>query len=68
MRGGTSISVGYMAENYADLGFPGMLVGVLVLGAITVRWPGISATCPMAWMVREAIVHGVHLHVREYRT
>ena len=27
VRKGTSISVGYMAENFADLGFPGMLVG-----------------------------------------
>jgi hypothetical protein len=32
MREGTSISVGYMGENYADLGFPGMLLGMFVLG------------------------------------
>ena len=32
MRLGTSISVGYLAENYADLGFPGMLLGVFVIG------------------------------------
>lgn len=31
-RAGTSISVGYMAENYADLKFPGMLVGIFALG------------------------------------
>lgn len=31
---GTSISVGYMGENYADLGFPGMLAGIAFLGAI----------------------------------
>ena len=32
VRAGTSISVGYMAENYVDLGFPGMLAGIAVLG------------------------------------
>src|SRR5581483_6167190 len=35
MREGTSISVGYMAENYADLSFPGMLVGIAVMGLLT---------------------------------
>lgn len=29
---GTSISVGYMGENYADLHFPGMLLGIAVIG------------------------------------
>jgi hypothetical protein len=40
IRLGTSISVGYMGENFADLGFPGMLVGIAVLGgllAMTIR-------------------------------
>ena len=32
MRSATSISVGYMSENYVDLGFPGMLAGVFVIG------------------------------------
>jgi hypothetical protein len=32
LRDTTSISVGYMAENYVDLGFPGMLAGMFVLG------------------------------------
>jgi hypothetical protein len=32
IRMGTSISVGYMGENFADLGFPGMLLGIAVLG------------------------------------
>jgi hypothetical protein len=31
---GTSISVGYMGENFADLGFPGMLLGIAALGLI----------------------------------
>ncbi len=34
MREGTSISVGYMGENYADLSFPGMLVGIAFLGLL----------------------------------
>ena len=34
MREGTSISVGYMAENFADLGFPGMLAGIGVIGLL----------------------------------
>jgi hypothetical protein len=34
IRVGTSISVGYMAENYADLGFPGMLFGIMAIGLI----------------------------------
>src|SRR5436190_7532548 len=32
VRAGTSISVGYMAENFADLGFPGMLLGIAAIG------------------------------------
>ncbi len=32
IRSGTSISVGYMGENFADLKFPGMLVGMFALG------------------------------------
>jgi hypothetical protein len=54
VREGTSISVGYMAENFADLGFPGMLAGIAVLGLI------VGASCryfmtltKLPWMVRE---------------
>lgn len=32
VRAGTSISVGYMAENFVDLGFPGMLIGIAAIG------------------------------------
>ncbi|MCW5733948.1 MAG: hypothetical protein KIS73_07480 [Enhydrobacter sp.] len=32
VRAGTSISVGYMAENFVDLGFPGMLFGIAAIG------------------------------------
>jgi hypothetical protein len=34
IRQGTSISVGYMGENFADLGFPGMLLGVGAIGLL----------------------------------
>ncbi len=56
MRGGTSISVGYMAENYADLGFPGMLVGIFVLAVMIGSMARYFMMCPLPWMVREAIV------------
>ncbi len=58
LRLGTSISVGYMAENYVDLGFPGMLAGIFVLGlllALVVRY---FMTRSLPWMLREAIVMG----------
>lgn len=37
MEAGTSIGIGYMAESYADFGFPGMLFPVLLLGAFMGR-------------------------------
>ena len=56
MRGGTSISVGYMAENYADFGFPGMLGGIFVLGVMIGGMARYFMMCPLPWMVREGIV------------
>lgn len=56
MRGGTSISVGYMAENYADLGFPGMLVGIFVLGLMIGSMARYFMMCPLPLMVREGTV------------
>jgi hypothetical protein len=56
MRGGTSISVGYMAENYVDLGFPGMLVGIFVLGLLIGAMGRYFMMCPLPWMMREGIV------------
>jgi hypothetical protein len=58
VRSGTSISVGYMAENFADLGFPAMLGGVFVVAlmmACIIRY-FMSNTLP--WMLREGIVMG----------
>lgn len=59
IRLGTSISVGYMAENYVDLGFPGMLAGVFAFGlvfALVVRY---FMTRPLPWMLREAMIMGL---------
>ncbi len=59
VRQGTSISVGYMAENHVDLGFPGMLAGVFVIGL------GLAAVCRYfmkiraPWVVREGTVLAV---------
>jgi hypothetical protein len=58
IAGGTSISVGYMAENFADLGFPGMLGGIFVLAAFAAgicRW---FMAQRLPWMVREGLVFG----------
>lgn len=53
MRGGTSISVGYMAENYVDLGFPGMLVGVFAVGLIVAFVIRFFFSFDVPWMVRQ---------------
>ena len=57
MRDGTSISVGYMAENFVDLGFPGMLAGILMVGLLQAgvcRYVMTRKNLP--WMVREGTV------------
>ena len=59
MRLGTSISVGYMSENYADFGFPGMLLGVFALGLMVGSMSRYFMMCPLPWMVREGIVLGL---------
>ena len=56
VREGTSISVGYMGENFADLGFPGMLAGILVLGLIAGAIYRYFMTRRLPWMVREGTV------------
>jgi hypothetical protein len=55
-RAGTSISIGYLAENFIDFGFPGMLVPMAVMGLVlgcTLRY---FMTRPVAWVVREGFV------------
>lgn len=54
IRGATSISVGYMAENYVDLGFPLMLAGVFVLGLMVACILRYFMAAPLPWMLREA--------------
>lgn len=63
LRLGTSISVGYMAENYVDLGFPGMLAGIFVLGVVLALVVRYFMTRSLPWMLREAIVMGLVYNV-----
>ncbi len=53
MRGGTSISVGYMAENYVDFGFPGMLGGVFAIGLLVALVVRFFFSFEVPWMVRQ---------------
>ena len=56
VRESTSISVGYMGENYVDLGFPGMLAGIFVLGlmlAFSIRY--FMGVRFLPWMVKQGI-------------
>jgi hypothetical protein len=61
---GTSISVGYIAENYVDLGFPGMLVGIFVLGVSLALVAKYMMSRPgLPWMLKEGIVMGLAYNV-----
>lgn len=65
VAGGTSISVGYLGENFADLGFPGMLGGVFVLtalAALSCRW---FLAQRLPWMVREGLAFGALYNIGE---
>ncbi len=53
MRGGTSISVGYMGENYVDLGFPGMLGGIFAIGLMVSLVIRFFFSFDVPWMVRQ---------------
>lgn len=63
VRLGTSISVGYMAENYVDLGFPGMLAGIFGYGLLLAGVARYFMTRQLPWMLREAIVMGLVYNV-----
>ena len=56
LRRGTSISVGYLAENYVDFDFPGMLGGVFAIGLILAAMCRYFVSLPLPWMVREGII------------
>lgn len=59
IRAGTSISVGYMGENYADLGFPGMLVGLGVLGLLVAALFRFVMSFKLPLVMREGIAMGL---------
>lgn len=54
VRKGTSISVGYMGENFADLGFPGMLLGIAAIGLMAGGIYRYFMTRKIPIMLREA--------------
>ena len=56
LRLGTSISVGYLAENFVDLGFPGMLGGVFVLGLIYALIIRYFMAFNQPWLLKEGVV------------
>ncbi|MDP1910097.1 MAG: hypothetical protein Q8K85_17505, partial [Hyphomicrobium sp.] len=56
VRATTSISVGYMGENYVDLGFPGMLLGIAAVGLMMAGVIRHFMRSRLPWMVRQGIV------------
>jgi hypothetical protein len=52
-RIGTSISIGYLAENFIDFGFPGMVFPVAAMALLLGGMLRYLMTRPVAWMVRE---------------
>jgi hypothetical protein len=55
-RTGTSISIGFLAENFIDFGFPGMLAPLAVMGLFLGGLMRYFMTRPVAWAVREGLV------------
>lgn len=55
-RTGTSISVGFVAENFVDMGFPGMLAGIFAIGVMVAGICRYFMTRQLPWMVREGTV------------
>lgn len=56
VREGTSISVGYMGENFADFHFPGMLFGVAALALIVAAAARVLANFELPYVMREGIL------------
>jgi hypothetical protein len=73
-RIGTSISIGYLAENFIDFGFPGMLLPVAAMGLLLGGMLRYFMTRPVPWMVREgfaaalvlALVTGMELSLAKF--
>jgi hypothetical protein len=55
-RSGTSISIGYLAENFIDFGFPEMLVPIAIMGLLLGCAVRYLMTRSVAWVVREGFV------------
>ena len=55
-RPGTSISIGYLAENFIDFGFPGMLLPVAFMGLVLCRTLRYFMTRSVPWAVREGFI------------
>jgi hypothetical protein len=53
---GTSISIGFLAENFIDFGFPGMLAPVALTGLVLGFAVRYFMSRPVAWAVREGFV------------
>jgi hypothetical protein len=71
---GTSISIGYLAENFIDFGFPGMLFPVAAMGLLLGGMLRYFMTRSVAWMLREgfatalvlALVTGMELSLAKF--
>lgn len=62
-RLGTSISVGYLAENFVDFDFPGMLGSVFAIGLIIAGICRYFGSLSLPWMVREGVIMALLLAV-----
>lgn len=54
IHSGTSISIGFLAENFIDFGFPGMVIPVAALGLLLGAMMRYFMTRPVAWVTRES--------------
>jgi hypothetical protein len=61
MRSATSISVGYMSENHADLAFPGMLAFKYAIAAngVEISLPKLVAATVMTFIVYALLIKSV---------
>ena len=55
-RPGTSISIGYLAENFIDFGFPLMLAPIALMGLLLSCSIRYFMTRPVPWVIREGFV------------
>lgn len=60
-RPGTSISIGFLAENFIDFGFPGMLVPMAVMALLLGRILRYLMTRAVPWVVSEGFIMAMFL-------